>query len=603
MEWSLDDVDSTGSTISTTDTGGCSFKAGSNVGVVVLSVTLTDSDDNSTVYSDKVTITIYGDSMEMSDPTLNLSLTETKEISVTISPENSDAVVVWTSSDESVVAVAADSEDNTKATVTVNGSGSATITAAYGTATATCDVMVDYLAVTSVVIDTPVSTTLNAGETIVLTSSVNENANPSVVWSIASGDTTASSIDATTGEFTAGAYKGDVTVVATSTADGSKFGELTLTVNVPVMDVSLNYNSYALSLTGTLNTIKLEAIFSNNPTNQNVTWSTGDLSVAMVVDGLVTAVASGSATITATTVDGAYTAICLITVVDGSVVAATKVVLNTTTASLILDSANSSTEALIATVQDASGSSATNQFVTWSSSNESVVTVDESGNVKATGAGSATITVTSGDGGYTATCAVTVSYATITAVAIDQDDNTVVGSAATLQLTYTPVSDGTFDPTTAAAVWSIISDTSGTGSTIDSSTGVFTAGVAAAGSVSVQVSYAGKTDTVTLDVEEKRDVTSIALDIDTLTLAVGSSYTFTVGVLPDNATYTEYTYSQSGTGSVSIEGDKITAVTAGTVTLTVTSDDPSVTVVDTCTITIKNGLDIDDLVDGGSFFN
>ncbi len=46
--------------------------------------------------------------------------------------------------------------------------------------------------------------------------------------------------------------------------------------------------------------------------------------------------------------------------------------------------------------------------VTWSSSDESVATVDADGNVTAIAAGTATITVTTNDGGYTATCEVTV---------------------------------------------------------------------------------------------------------------------------------------------------------------------------------------------------
>ena len=59
---------------------------------------------------------------------------------------------------------------------------------------------------------------------------------------------------------------------------------------------------------------------------------------------------------------------------------------------------------------------ASNKEVTWSSSNTSVATVDASGKVTAVKAGSATITVTTCDGGFTATCAVTVKAATREAV-------------------------------------------------------------------------------------------------------------------------------------------------------------------------------------------
>ena len=63
------------------------------------------------------------------------------------------------------------------------------------------------------------------------------------------------------------------------------------------------------------------------------------------------------------------------------------------------------TETLTAIV---SPSNATNQTITWSSSDSLVAIVSSSGEVTAVGKGAATITATSADGGYTATCTVTV---------------------------------------------------------------------------------------------------------------------------------------------------------------------------------------------------
>ena len=54
---------------------------------------------------------------------------------------------------------------------------------------------------------------------------------------------------------------------------------------------------------------------------------------------------------------------------------------------------------------------ASNKAVTYSSSAEGYATVDENGLVTAAGAGTATITVTTEDGGFTDTCAVTVAEA------------------------------------------------------------------------------------------------------------------------------------------------------------------------------------------------
>ena len=66
---------------------------------------------------------------------------------------------------------------------------------------------------------------------------------------------------------------------------------------------------------------------------------------------------------------------------------------------------------------------ATNQNITWTSSDESIVTVDADGTIHYKGDGTATITATTEDGGFTATCVVkTISYT-------DYEDFAPLGSA------------------------------------------------------------------------------------------------------------------------------------------------------------------------------
>ena len=72
---------------------------------------------------------------------------------------------------------------------------------------------------------------------------------------------------------------------------------------------------------------------------------------------------------------------------------------------LKLDEGDSATLTAIVSPEDAS-----NKNVAWTSSDEKVVTVDETGKVTAVKAGTATITVTTEDGEKTATCAVTVNH-------------------------------------------------------------------------------------------------------------------------------------------------------------------------------------------------
>ncbi|EPC5061940.1 Ig-like domain-containing protein [Klebsiella oxytoca] len=83
-------------------------------------------------------------------------------------------------------------------------------------------------------------------------------------------------------------------------------------------------------------------------------------------------------------------------------IAVTGVTVAPTTASLV----EGSTQQLNATIAPAN---ATNQAVTWTTSDEDVATVNANGLVTAVGAGTATITATTGDGSKTATSAITVT--------------------------------------------------------------------------------------------------------------------------------------------------------------------------------------------------
>ena len=94
-------------------------------------------------------------------------------------------------------------------------------------------------------------------------------------------------------------------------------------------------------------------------------------------------------------------------------IAVTGVTLNKTSASLSVGE----TETLTATVAPAN---ALNQAITWTSSNTDVATVSAAGVVTAVAAGSATITVTTDDGSFTATCSVTV----VNAVTFDATSDT-----------------------------------------------------------------------------------------------------------------------------------------------------------------------------------
>lgn len=138
----------------------------------------------------------------------------------------------------------------------------------------------------------------------------------------------------------------------------------------------------------------------SNAENQKVLWSSSNSSVAIVKEGVVTAIKSGNATITAKSDDGGKTATCEVTV-NAKIYPVTGVSLNKTTAEIIVGNKLQ----LKATVNP---SNATNKTVTWMSNNTSVVTVNSSGEVSSLMPGLANVVVTTEDGKYTAICKITV---------------------------------------------------------------------------------------------------------------------------------------------------------------------------------------------------
>lgn len=102
----------------------------------------------------------------------------------------------------------------------------------------------------------------------------------------------------------------------------------------------------------------------------------------------------------------------------------------------------------------------------------------------------------------------------------------------------------------------------------------------------------GTTKTYTVSFIEAVPVTGVTLDQNTLTLAVGEEETLTATVLPENASNKEVSWESSDSSVATVdENGKVTAVSIGTATITVTTADGSMT--DNCEVTV-NPAPIDD---------
>ena len=169
------------------------------------------------------------------------------------------------------------------------------------------------------------------------------------------------------------------------------------TGKISVESVSLDKSEYTFHNLG--ETLTLNAVVSpSNATDKGIEWSSDNEAVASVDNGKVTGLSNGTAVITVTTDDGAKSASCVVTVSQY----VTSISLDKT--SMSLEAGQTGT--ITATVGP---DSAQDKSIIWSSSDESVATVDAEGVVSALSEGTAFINATAKDGsGVAAQCKVSV---------------------------------------------------------------------------------------------------------------------------------------------------------------------------------------------------
>ncbi|WP_422104545.1 Ig-like domain-containing protein [Winogradskyella sp.] len=157
--------------------------------------------------------------------------------------------------------------------------------------------------------------------------------------------------------------------------------------------------------TATINipeTVQLIAeVLPDNATNQNGIWSTSDASIATVNNGgVVTPVAAGTATITFTTSDGGFT--------DTSIITVTNIVIPLESVAVTPDAVTMDLGENYQLNIDFAPVNTTDTSGTWTSSDETVAVVSNDGLVSSVSEGSAIITFTANDGGFSDSSTITV---------------------------------------------------------------------------------------------------------------------------------------------------------------------------------------------------
>lgn len=283
--------------------------------IAIVACGKSDEDVNKVVAVNSVAISPNGP--------ITLQPGEEVTLTASIEPENSTTRKAEWSSDNSSIA-----------TVTATGKvkaiavGTAIITAKAEDKVATCriDVTEEIIEAEDIVISPTGAQTLQPGEELQLTATISpENAtNKSVIWS--SDDRDIAMVDAT------GLVKAIDEGVAIITAS---IGKLTATCKLTVAREIIEVTSVEITPEGPITITEGEelqltaTVAPENATNKEVTWSSSDKTIATVSEtGLVTAIAAGEATITASagtmsasvevTIENVYVAVTdIITNVEG----------------------------------------------------------------------------------------------------------------------------------------------------------------------------------------------------------------------------------------------------------------------------------------------
>lgn len=345
-------------------------------------------------FSNIIGIKIYAETIALNLSNVTMDEGQSRQLTATIGPSYvTEKNITWTSSNNAVATV------SSNGLVKAVSEGSAVITAKCGDVSAKCTFKITkpIINASKITLNTT-SLTLEIGSSELLTALVepSNTTNPTVTWS--SSDKAVATVTDDGLVYAVGPGNAIIT---------AQCGSVKATCNVkvpepfiPVTDITLNMNSMSLKVG---DTAQLTAtVKPTNATDKTILWSSADPSIATVSEtGLIKAVDAGSTVIIATC--GDLSAECSINV-SYPIINPSKITLNESNLNLYIGS----DWQLTAVVEPVN---ATDKTVTWTSGNEDIVTVSQSGMVTALGIGETTVTAQCGP--VSASCSVVVSEAPV----------------------------------------------------------------------------------------------------------------------------------------------------------------------------------------------
>ena len=363
-------------------------------------------------------------SIETTVQEMELAVNERREIPIKVSPEGIERTsLIWRVFPSGIVDI------DESGTITGLAAGKATVTISspdlkiQRSIVVTCKV----IELKTISVFAPINQ-ISVGQTILLESKFTpENASDKNIGWVSDDDGIATVSE--DGVLTAKSA-GSVSIYAISEDGKIKSNVIRIQVTVPVSGVHLLEPEVSLVIR---ESVQLTAIVEpENAYDKIVTWLSNNENIAVVdANGVVTAVSEGTAVITATTADGGFTDNCTVTCY--TVYAEGISVNEEESVSEIEFGKTGSIQITFEPINT------TNQNLVWSSSDESIATVDENGIITAVGEGSVTITATSEDGGFTTSKTIDVFYNHIEKVAFAEEAaETVIGKTRSLNILFTP---------------------------------------------------------------------------------------------------------------------------------------------------------------------
>ena len=399
-----------------------------------------------------------------------------------------------------------------------------------------------------------------------LTSTGDTVAATPVSWSVTGGSITdtSSSGGRHYGHYKAASAPGQYKVIAADHSSNASDTATVTVIPVPVASVSVSPPSASVLVGGTVSLVATTLDSAGGVlTGRAVTWSSSNTGIATVNgSGVVTALAPGSSTMTATSEGKSGTA---------SVAVSSVPVASVTVAPATASPPVGQTVQLTATPQDASGNPLSGRVITWSSSSTTVATVSGSGLVTARAAGSATITATSE--GQSGTAAITVpAPAPVASVSVSPASATLqIGQ--TVQLTATP-KDANGNPLTGRTItWG----SSNTAVATVTGSGLVTGVVA--GSATITATSEGQSGTAAITVPAPAPVASVSVNPASASVQVGQ--TVQLVATPKDAsgnplTGRTVTWGSSNTAVATVTASGlVTGLVVGSATITATSEGQS----------------------------